>query len=120
MIDPSTVQTVKEIGIPAVIVLALLWACWKWIPAVAQWFTGIAGWGTGIVDRLTISNEITGKALMELTAMHHKEALVGSALQRGQRLLGMIHLALAENRIDDARRMIRELEELHQQDARQQ
>ncbi len=120
MIDPSTAQTVKEIGIPAVIVLALLWALWKWIPAVAAWAKGIGEWGKGIVDRLTISNEMTGNAVAELTALHSKDVLVGSALQRGQKLLGSIHLALAENRIDEARRMIRDLEELHQQDARKQ
>ena len=112
---PETINSIQNIGIPFAILIALAWAAWKWIPKVAKWVTGLVEWGKGIVDRLTASNEMTGKAVLELTSMHSKDALVGASLQRGQRLLGLIHLAVAENRMEDAKAMSHELQRLHQQ-----
>ena len=113
---PETINSIQNIGIPFAILIALAWAVWKWTPKVAKWVTGLVEWGKGIVDRLTASNEMTCKAVMELTAMHSKDALVGSSLQRGQRLLGLIHLAVAENRMEDAKTLSHELQRLHDQE----
>lgn len=102
----SITEWASTFGLPAVLILAVLWAAWKWIPAVAKW-------GAGIIERLTKANETTSIAIAELTRADKRHIVIGESLQHGQRRIArMVILAVPEDKRAEAERHLDEIERI--------
>lgn len=109
----SIVNAIQLIGLPALVLIGICWAAWKWIPVVAGWCAGIVSWAQTIVERLTAANETTAKAVTELTIADRRQTIVGESLQHGQRRIArMVILAVPEDKRAEAERHLDEIERL--------